>query len=69
MEDKRTWDCVKKPFQLIVTQVIAHNDNCLIGLSSFIPPPLPLPLNPLSNIAVAKKSTHFYPFCSKFNFV
>ena len=71
MADKKTWDCLKKPFQVIVTQIVAPKDNRLIGFK-FIhshPPPPSSFLNPLTNIAVTKKSTDFYPFCSKFNFL
>ena len=36
MDDKRTWDCVKKPFQAIVPQDSALKDNFLLGFG-FIP--------------------------------
>ena len=47
MEAKRTWDCVQKPFQVIVTLDSAPNDNFLSGfgfisLSLHPPPPRPL---------------------------
>ena len=64
MEDKRTWDCVKKkPFHVIVMQDSALHDNFLMGFGFIVFPP-----NPPSTV-VAKNSTHFHPFCSKFNFV
>ena len=63
MEDNRTWDCVKKPVEAIVTLDPAPKDNfCSASGSSRRPPTSP------SNV-VAKKSTHFHPFCSKSNFV
>ena len=43
MEDKRTWDCVKKPFQAIVPQDSAPKDNFLFGFG-FIPSSSPPPL-------------------------
>ena len=36
MEDKRTWDCVKKPFQAIVPYDSAPKDNLLFAFG-FIP--------------------------------
>ena len=43
IEDKRTWDCVKKPFQPIVPLDSAPKDNFLFGFG-FIPSSPPLPL-------------------------
>ena len=63
MEDKRTWDCVKSPSkQLLCTTLLLRTIFCSTLGSSRRPPTSP------SNV-VAKKSTHFHPFCSKFNFV
>ena len=36
MGDKRTWECVKKPFQVIVTEDPAPNNNFWFGFR-FIP--------------------------------
>ena len=63
MEDKRSWDCVKSPFQAIVMFDPAPKDKFLFGLG-FILSSFHFPYN-----VVAIKSTHFHPFCSKFNFV
>ena len=60
----------EKPFQAVVTYDPAPKDNYLFGFG-FIPsspPPPPPPFTSRSNV-VAIKSTHFHPFCSKFNFV
>ena len=63
MEDKRTWDCVKSPSkQLLCTTLLLSTIFCSALGSSRRPPTSP------SNV-VAKKSTHFHPFCSKSNFV
>ena len=57
MEDKRTWDSLKQPFQVIVTLDSAPNNNFLIGFGF-----IPSSPNPSSHIdVVAKKgliSTH-----------
>ena len=64
MEEKRTWNCVKKPFQAIVTQDPAPNDNFLFGFG-FIPvaPPFPpamlWPKKPLIFTHFAPNSTLF----------
>ena len=60
MEDKRTWNCVKKPFQAIVT-LLTTIVCSVLGSSR-------RPLTTPSNV-VAKKTTHFHPIWSKFNFV
>ena len=67
MEDKRTWDCVKKPLQAIIPQDSAPKDIFGSALGSSRRPPPP-PTSP-SNVVAKKKSTQFHPFCSKFNFV
>ena len=59
MENKRTWACVKKPLQVIVTP----HDNFLFGFG-FIPSSPHFPQQ-----CCGPKSTHFHPFCAKFNFV
>ena len=46
MEDKTTWDCVKKPFQVIVTQDSATNDIFLIGFGFILSSPPPAMLWP-----------------------
>ena len=55
MEAKETWDCVKKSFQVTVTEDSAPNDNNWIGFGFISPPPSP------SNIVAKKRfiSTHF----------
>ena len=63
MEDKRSWDCVKSPTKQLLRRTLVLMDNFLFN-SGFIPSS---PTSP-SNV-VLKKSTHFHPFCSKFNFV
>ena len=66
MKDKGTWGCVKTPFKVIVMymQDPAPYNNILDHLWGH---PVISPTPP-SNV-VAKKSTHFHPFCSQFNFV
>ena len=64
MQDKRTWDCVKKPLQAIIPQDSAPLGQFCVRLWVH---PVVAPTSP-SNV-VAKKSTQFHPFCSKFNFV
>ena len=60
---QRTWDCVKTPFQAIVTQDPAPTDNFLFGFEF-------VPLSPhFPQQCCGQKSTHFHPLCSKFNFV
>ena len=63
IEDNRTWDCVKKPVEAIVTQDPAPKDNFLFGFG-FIPSSSHSPQQ-----CCNQKSTHFHPFCAKFNFV
>ena len=66
MEDKTTWDCVKKPFQVIVTQDSATNDIFLIGFglilsSPLLPPPLAMlwPKKAVVSTHGAQNSTWF----------
>ena len=42
MEAKETWDCVKKTFQVTVTEDSAPNDNSWIGFGFIFSSPLPL---------------------------
>ena len=42
MEAKETWDCVKKSFQVTVTEDSAPNDNNWIGFGFIFSSPLPL---------------------------
>ena len=63
-KDTDTDTCVKKPFQVIVTLDSALDDNFLIGFGFITSPPPPPPRQ-----CFGQKSTLFYPFCSKFNFV
>ena len=61
-----SWDCVKSPSkQLLRTTLLLRTIICSAFGSSRRTPPPP---TSRSNV-VAIKSTHFHPFCSKFNFV
>ena len=63
MEDKRTWDCVKSPSKQLLRRTLLLRTIFCSALDLYRRPPT----SPSNN--VAKKSTHFHPFCSKFNFV
>ena len=65
MEDKRTWDCVKSPSKQLLRRTLLLRTMFCSALGLYRRPPPPT--SP-SNV-VAEKSTHFHPFCSKFNFV
>ena len=45
MEAKGTWDYVKKPFQVTVTEDSAPNDNSWIGFGFIFSSPLPLAMS------------------------
>ena len=64
MEDKRSWDCVKSPTKQLLRRTLVLMDNFFCSTLGLY---RRLPTSP-SNV-VLKKSTHFHPFCSKFNFV
>ena len=67
MEDKRTWDCVKTPSKQLLRRTLLLRTIFCSALGLYRRPP-PRPSTSPSNV-VAEKSTHFHPFCSKFNFV
>ena len=63
IEDKRTLDCVNKPFPAIVRQDSAPKDKFSFGFGFVLSSPY------LPQQFCGQKSTQFHPFCSKFNFV
>ena len=69
MENKRTWDCLKKPLQAIIPWDSAPKDIFFVRLwvHPVAPPP---PSHPPSPSAMLwPKSTHLHPFCFKIKFV
>ena len=63
MEDKRTWDCVKSPSKQLLRRTLLPRTIFCSALGLYRRPST----SPSND--VAKKSTHFHPFCAKFNFV